>query len=113
MATLKDFRDERIRKLNALKEAGIDPYPAHSNRDTKIKEILEDYDKFADKDVCVAGRIASIRSFGKLAFVALEDDSGKMQVFLKDDAAKFTKKLDSGDFLEAAGKVGKTQTGEI
>ena len=53
MATLQDFRDERIRKLNELKEAGIDPYPAHSNRDTKIKDILEDFDKFAGKQVCV------------------------------------------------------------
>ena len=113
MATLKDFRDERIRKLNELKEAGVNPYPAHSNRDTKIGDILENYDSYADKDVCVAGRIASIRSFGKLAFVVVEDDSGKIQVFLKDDAAKFTKKLDTGDFLEAAGKVGQTKTGEI
>ena len=45
MATLQDFRDERIRKLNELREAGIDPYPAHSNRDTKIADILADFDK--------------------------------------------------------------------
>ena len=113
MATLKDFRDERIRKLNELKEAGIDPYPAHSNRDTKIKDILEDFDKFAGKQVCVAGRITGLRSFGKLAFVVIEDDSGSIQILLKDDAAKFTKKLDTGDFLEAAGTVDKSKTGEI
>lgn len=113
MATLKDFRDERVRKLNEIREAGIDPYPAHSNRDAKIKDILDNFDNFDGKDVCVAGRIAGIRSFGKLAFVVLEDDSGKVQIFLKDEAAKFTKKLDSGDFLEAAGKVGKSKTGEI
>lgn len=113
MATLKDFRDERVRKLNEIREAGIDPYPAHSNRDTKIKDILDNFDNFDGKDVCVAGRIAGIRSFGKLAFVVLKDDSGKVQIFLKDEAAKFTKKLDSGDFLEAAGKVGKSKTGEI
>ena len=113
MATLKDFRDERLRKLNELKEAGINPYPAHSNRDTKIGDILEHYENYADKDVCVAGRITSIRSFGKLAFVVIEDDSGHIQIFLKDDAAKFTKELDTGDFLEAAGKIGQTKTGEI
>ena len=95
MATLKDFRDERIRKLNELRAEGINPYPAHSNRNTKIGDILKSYDKYADKDVCVAGRIASIRSFGKLAFVVIADDSGSIQIFLKDDAAKFTKKLDT------------------
>ena len=73
MATLKDFRDERIRKLNNLREAGIDPYPAHSNRNTKIGDILADYGAFADHEVCVAGRIVSIRSFGKLAFVVIAD----------------------------------------
>ena len=113
MATLKDFRDERIRKLNELRAEGIDPYPAHSNRNTKIGDILKSFDKYADKDVCVAGRIASIRSFGKLAFVVIADDSGQIQIFLKDAAAKFTKKLDTGDFLEAEGKVGKTKTDEI
>ena len=70
MATLQDFRDERIRKLNELREAGIDPYPAHSNRDTKIADILANFDKYAGKEVCVAGRIQGIRSFGKLAFSA-------------------------------------------
>lgn len=113
MATLKDFRDERIRKLNELRAEGIDPYPAHSNRNTKIAEILKSYDKFADREVCVAGRITSIRSFGKLAFVVIADDSGAIQIFLKDAAAKFTKKLDTGDYLEANGKVGQTKTGEI
>ena len=113
MATLKDYRDERIRKLNELRAEGIEPYPAHTNRNTKIGDILKSFDKYVEQPVCIAGRIDSIRSFGKLAFVVVEDDSGHMQVVLKDAAAKFTKKLDTGDFLEAAGTIGKTQTGEI
>ena len=114
MATLKDFRDERIRKLNVLLEQGIDPYPAHSNRNAKIGDILEDFAKYDGKEICVAGRIKSIRSFGKLAFVVIEDsDTRQIQIFLKDAGAKFTKLLDTGDFIEANGKVGKTQTGEI
>lgn len=121
MATLKDFRDERIKKLNALREQGIDPFPAHTNRDTKIIDILHDFPKYEDKEACVVGRIHSIRSFGKIAFVVIDDNStedvqndpSRIQVFLRDDAAKFTKLLDSGDFIEAQGKIGKTQTGEI
>lgn len=113
MATLKDFRDERIRKLNELRAMGVDPYPAQTGRDVKIGEILADFDKYDGKDVCVAGRVAGIRSFGKLAFVVLDDSSGKIQIFLKDEAAKFTKYLDTGDFVEAPGKVGKSKTGEL
>jgi lysyl-tRNA synthetase class 2 len=113
MATLKDFRDERMRKLNELRDAGIDPYPAHSNRNTKISAILADFDGMNDKEVCVAGRIASIRSFGKLAFVVVEDDSGKIQLFLSGDPVSQVKLLDTGDFVEASGRVGKSKTGEI
>lgn len=113
MATLKDFRDERLKKLKRLRAEGIDPYPAHSNRDTAIRDILANFDQYADRTVCVAGRIVSIRSFGKLAFIVIEDAAGKIQVFLKDLAAKFSKNFDTGDFLEACGKIGKTQTGEI
>lgn len=113
MATLKDFRDERIRKLTELREQGTDPYPANTNRDTKIVDILTDFDKYNEKNVCIAGRIIGIRSFGKIAFVLVEDDSGKIQVFLQGEQAAFTKMLDTGDFLEASGKIGKTKTGEI
>ena len=81
MATLKDFRDERIRKLNDLRAQGIDPFPAHSDRDTKIGDIISNFDHFNDQAVCVAGRITSIRSFGKLVFIIIEDDSGKVQLF--------------------------------
>lgn len=113
MSTLKDYRDERIRKLNELREMGIDPYPARTNRDTKVGDVVGNFIKFDGQDVCVAGRVASIRSFGKLAFVVVDDGSGKVQVFLKAQAAEFTKYLDTGDFIEAAGKVGKSKTGEI
>lgn len=121
MATIKDFRDERIRKLNNLRQAGIDPYPAHSKRNTKIIDILDNYQDFVDKNPCVAGRILSIRSFGKLAFLKIADDSSAnqakhpsvIQIVLRGDDARFVKNLDTGDFIEAEGKIGKTKTGEI
>ncbi len=113
MATLKDFRDERLRKLQELREAGIDPYPAHTDRDTKIGDITSDFDNFNEKQVTVAGRITSIRSFGKLAFIVLEDATGKIQLFLTGDQTAIIKNYDTGDFLEATGNVGKSKTDEI
>lgn len=119
--TLDDYRDERLRKLNLIKERGIDPYPAKSFRDTKIAEILTNFDQKQGETVCIAGRIAAIRSFGKIAFLKLRDDSGELQIFMQktDDkpdhefGLKDLKLLDSGDFVEARGQVDKTTTGEI
>ncbi|MDR1032434.1 MAG: lysine--tRNA ligase, partial [Candidatus Nomurabacteria bacterium] len=125
MATLKDFRDERLRKLEEIRSLGIDPYPAKGNRTNDVVKITTGFAKFEGKDVIVDGRITGIRKFGKLAFIVLKDFSGEIQLFLRDgDVAKLDSErgilgleqlplLDTGDFVEAAGTVVKTKTGEI
>ncbi len=120
MTTLADYRDERLRKLQEIKDLGINPFPAHSDRNTHIDKIIDSYEKYDDKDVVIAGRIVAIRSFGKLAFVKVRDYFGEVQIFMQQEDAKegyFNTKrlklLDSGDFIEAKGKVGKSSTGEI
>jgi len=124
MATLQDYRNERLRKLETLRELGVDPYPARSERTHGCGEVLAHYDELAGREVVVAGRIASIRSFGKLAFIKLRDGSGEVQLYLqRDDVAeldasrgvlgmKQLKLLDTGDFVEARGVMTTTQTGE-
>lgn len=113
MATLEDFRQERLKKLATLREKGIEAYPARSERNLEIASILEKFADYDGKEVCVAGRIKSIRSFGKLAFLVIEDDSGAIQVFLQGEGAKSSRLLDTGDFIDAKGKVGRSKTGEI
>lgn len=121
MVQLSDYRDERLKKLSEIKERGIDPYPAKSNRDTKIGHILENFDELNGQTVTIAGRIMAIRSFGKLAFVKIRDYTGEIQIFMKKAeetpegtfGVKDIKLLDNGDFIEAEGLVGKSQTGEI
>ena len=119
---LDDYRNERLRKLAELKERGIDPYPSKSQRNTKIVEVVTHFDEKQGQEVCVAGRIVAIRSFGKLVFLKLRDESGEVQIFMKatgEDTpsgllgAKDVKLLDTGDFVEATGIVDKSQTGEI
>lgn len=124
MATLQDYRNERLRKLETLRQLGVDPYPAKSARTHACAEVLEKYDELAGHEVVVAGRIVSIRSFGKLAFIKLRDQSGEVQLYLqRDDVAesdagrgvlgmKQLKLLDTGDFVEARGVMTTTQTGE-
>ena len=121
MTTISDYRDERLRKLSEIKALGIDPFPAHSNRNTKISDILDRFSDYDQKTVIIAGRIVAIRSFGKLAFVKLRDYFGEIQLFMKQEgevkngliSVKQLKLLDLGDFVEAEGVVGKSQTGEI
>ena len=125
MATLHDYRNERLRKLAELKELGFNPYPATSHRSHKVADIIDQFDELESKNVTVAGRISSIRKFGKLAFIVVTDQSGSVQLFLQDKTLAATSPdegfvgikdinlLDTGDFIEASGEVMKTKTGEI
>ena len=121
MATLEDYRSERLRKLQEIKDLGIDPYPAKSYRSEKISNIINHFEDFEGKTETLAGRITAIRSFGKLAFVKIRDYSGEIQIFMtKTDEEKLglfstarLKLLDVGDFIEATGKIDRSQTGEI
>ncbi len=127
MATLKELRDERLRKLEQLKNMGINPYPANVNRSNHINEIINGFNDFNTKTVNVVGRILNIRKFGQIAFVVIKDESAKIQLFLEKtgidpkDPSKDPSRLDfnqinlldSGDFIEATGEVIKTKTSEI
>ncbi|HSX05006.1 MAG TPA: lysine--tRNA ligase [Candidatus Saccharimonadales bacterium] len=126
MATLKELRDERLRKLDELKKLGVNPYPAKSNRTHATGYIRDNFDEMDGQVVSIVGRIKSIRKFGKIAFVVVRDWAGDMQAFWRanDDAPESNRAnselglgdialLDSGDFVEVSGKVIKTQTGEI
>lgn len=125
MATLQDYRDERLRKLDELKQLGVNPYPAKAQRTKSLADITNKFDELDGQTATVAGRITGIRKFGKLAFIVIRDASGSLQLFLhapdvaEIDAAagvigmKQLNLLDTGDFVQATGEVIRTKTGEI
>ncbi len=125
MSTLLDLRNARLEKFSKLKSLGIDPYPAKSNKDIDIGEIVANFESHEAKEVVVSGRIISIRTHGSLVFLDVRDASGEVQFYIKEDAysganysqseLKFTDLplLDTGDFVEGSGTVVKTQRGEI
>lgn len=125
MATLKDYRDERLRKLKQLKDMGIDPYPAQAHRTHQAKQLIDNFDVIENQVVTVTGRVMAIRKFGKLGFIVVRDMSGSIQLFLTAEqvaplgAAQGVlgmdqlPLLDTGDFIEATGPLIKTKTGEI
>lgn len=125
MATLQDYRNERLRKLADLKTLGVNPYPAESYRTHNTVDIVSKFEQLEGQTATVAGRVVGIRKFGKLAFIVLKDFSGQLQLFLRDGDIETLNAekgvlgieqlplLDTGDFVEATGEVIKTKTGEI
>src|SRR5689334_14412348 len=116
MATLKELRDERLRKLEELKKLGINPYPAQSARTHTLKQVTDDFTELEGKEVSVVGRVLNSRRFGKIAFLVIKDASGTLQLFLMDgkvagldpDKSRLSMAelplLDAGDFIEATGQ---------
>ncbi len=114
-------REDRLKKLNNLKDLNINPYPAKANRDTCVNEFVENFDKFNEKqkEITIAGRIRSLRSHGNLAFINLEDESGAVQVVISkkelnktEDYKLFSKNIDNGDFIQFTGSAFVTHKGE-
>jgi lysyl-tRNA synthetase class 2 len=127
MQIADDFIGQRLRrieKVEELKKLGIDPYPAHSVKEYPNNEITSNFEKYENKNVVLSGRLVSWRDHGKMMFANLQDQSGKIQLWLKtDDLSGDIEKgflpwenlnlVDVGDFIEAHGTVTKTVRGEI
>ncbi|MBP9131739.1 lysine--tRNA ligase [Candidatus Saccharibacteria bacterium] len=124
MATLQEYRNERLEKLAKIRELGYEPYPAKSHRDTEIKSFVEDFEGNEGKQVIIAGRIMAMRGHGKLKFFDLMDGGASTQLLIRSDALKGDVEagkfafehldlLGRGDFIEASGRVGKTKTGQV
>jgi lysyl-tRNA synthetase class 2 len=118
---LEDYNElMRIRraKLDTLREMGVNPYPYVFERSNFTNEILADFNKYENKQVSVAGRIMSIRLMGKASFFHIQDQNGKIQIYIRKDqvgdtAFEVFKILDIGDIVGITGKVFKTRTEEI
>jgi lysyl-tRNA synthetase class 2 len=122
---MNDVLRTRIDKACALLEADLHLYPNTFRKDTDLGDITAAYadlDEAALAEVGtvfrVAGRMTSLRSFGKVTFVKLQDASGTMQIFVaRDDLGAETyqifKKFDMGDIVGVEGDLFRTKTGEL
>jgi len=117
-------RQERLEKLAKIKQLGIDPYPARSQKDYANQQVHDKFSDLENKTVSLTGRITSRRDHGKVIFMDLTDQSGKIQLYIKQDTIIEDIKnaflgwdnlylFDIGDFIEAHGTVTKTQRGEV
>ncbi len=120
----ENLDESKLKKLEELKALGINPYPYSYPQTNHAAEINQKYSSLNPGDhtkdtVSVAGRIMLKRVMGKASFFHLQDQSGKVQLYLQEDKLGkdkydlITKKTDLGDFLGIAGTIFKTQKGEV
>ena len=108
---------EKLKKVEELKEAGIEPYGRNYEKINNIEEISQ-YDETSDKVFKTAGRIVAYRRMGKNGFGHIQDFTGKFQYYVKKDEVgeeqyEIYKKLGLGDFIGIEGTLFRTQTGEL
>ncbi|MDX2253812.1 MAG: lysine--tRNA ligase, partial [Nitrospira sp.] len=125
MDELNEQRQQRIKKLDQLRQAGVAPYGSRfevkdragqliSLHGEKTKEVLEQ-----ERISCtMAGRVVALRRFGKAGFAVLQDGSDRLQVYLKKDllseqAYTVTEQLDLGDWIGVTGILFRTKTNEF
>ena len=120
MASLEEIRDERIKKLNALKRAGIDPYPVSTTIGFSLEEAVLQFNAIVKKkkSIVLGGRIKAIRGQGAIIFFDIFDGTGSIQGLIKkgelDDKLQtlFGETVDIGDFIEIKGKLFVTKRKE-
>lgn len=116
---------QRIKKLDALRASGIAPYGARFDGKVPLLEIAEKHQSSTKETleaqpvaVKVAGRMISLRRFGKAAFSHLQDATGRLQVYFKKDHMgeadyDLFEKLDIGDHVGIEGTLFRTKTDEL
>lgn len=117
---LDNIRQERIKKLNYLREKGIDPFPVAITRDFPLADAIKNFAKISrrKKAVLLAGRILAIRSHGSAIFFDFSDSSDVFQAYLKKDILDeesfnlFQETIDIGDFIECKGILFATKKKE-
>ncbi|MEE8638311.1 MAG: lysine--tRNA ligase, partial [Candidatus Margulisiibacteriota bacterium] len=111
---LSELLKVRREKLDELRSRGIDPFPYKYDKTHTAAEIAQE----SEEEVSIAGRIMTKRGHGKASFAHLQDASGRVQIYAKQDILgkeryELYRKLDMGDFIGVKGQVFRTKTGEI
>ncbi len=112
-----DIRNERLKKLELLKSASVNPYPSRSARDTSNADFISQFESLSEKTVTLAGRVMTVRGQGGIMFVDLFDGTERVQVVFQkgetdEDAFDlFAATVDAGDFIEPTGIAYTTKRG--
>ncbi|MBI5016731.1 MAG: lysine--tRNA ligase [Deltaproteobacteria bacterium] len=116
---------QRLEKVGALRALGVNPYPndfapTHTTQEIVSEHGGTDAESIAllGEEFALAGRVVALRSFGKAAFLKLQDRGGLLQVYVKreivgDKPFAMFQQVDVGDFLGVVGPLFRTRTDEL
>jgi len=124
MKDINELIEQRIKKLEELRQSGIDPFGGSFYAEDHASDLLNKLDSVSKESLeaspvscSLAGRIISMRDFGKAAFAHIQDVTGKIQVYFKKDILgekqNLLKKLDIGDIIGLKGRLFRTRTHEL
>jgi len=111
--------EERLKKLDKLKESGINPYPYKFERSHNFRQIKTQFEELSqtEEKIRTCGRLITVRGHGKTLFSTVADESDRMQLYFRKDKLgemfDLFQYFDTGDFIGVSGSVFKTKTGEI
>jgi lysyl-tRNA synthetase, class II len=113
---LNTLVQRRLEELKELNDKGILTFAYSYDVDSYSSIIKDNFEQYENKTVRIAGRIMAIRRMGKASFAHIQDDKGKIQIYMKkDDIGDYYdvfKLLDIGDIIGVEGYIFKTKTGE-
>lgn len=121
---LNEVIKSRVVKSCDLLDAGIPLFPNDFRKEHSVSWILDNYSSLSGEEleqqgdvVAIAGRIVSLRSFGKVIFFHLQDETGRIQCYAQKEhlgeAFAIVKKLDVGDIVGLSGHMFRTKTDEL
>lgn len=116
---LQEIIKFRLEKLEKIKNAGINPYAYNFDKKDSIESLIQKGENGIGEKVMTAGRMVSFRKMGKASFTHIQDDSGKIQIYLKNDLLpesiydNIVRNLDLGDIIGCTGELFVTKMGEL
>jgi len=122
---LNDLEKIRFEKIQQMRDVGFEPYPTRTEVNSTTADAIKTFETAEEAgsaetlSVVLGGRLRAVRLMGKLAFAHIEDGSGRIQLFFRvnelgeDEMQRFKEHFDLGDYIQAAGDLVRTRTGEV
>ena len=125
MDEANEQRQQRIKKLDQLRAAGVPPYGTRFDAKDRVSDLIKLHGQKTketlegEKIACtIAGRVVALRRFGKAAFAVLQDGADRLQIYLEEgftvgEGLTVTEQLDLGDWIGVTGTLFRTKTNEF
>jgi len=126
MSTEDTLRETRLKKMHQMRQEDQVLYPNRFRRDSYTSELTDRFQDYSAEDLeqlsdrfALAGRVMTLRNFGKSCFLHVQDETGRLQLYVQKNIIgdevyqRFKKGLDIGDIIGVEGGLFRTKTGEL